>query len=282
MTDRPAGEHVLFEEVATAYDQLPVEFFGPVGERLVRLASVGPGERVLDVGCGRGAVTVPAARATGPTGRVLGIDLSPRMAGETGRLVGELGLGQARARVMDGQDPDLVPGTFDAVVGSMSVHMIDDLPAAYRAYRRLLRPGGRLGLAAPATDAAPEPDGLPRVFGLRTIAAMAERYATGSGVYPNSESFGGRDRLRAELSRSGFAGVRLTVEDAYIRAASPYDVVRWTWTHGMRRLWARVEPSRRADLEERIAAEIGERHIVEGRVVIPVPVLYATGTRPPH
>ncbi|MEU3657150.1 class I SAM-dependent methyltransferase [Streptomyces sp. NPDC032161] len=280
MTERPTGEYVLFEEVAHTYDQLPVEFFGSVGERLVRLAAVRTGNRVLDVGCGRGAVTVPAARAAGPTGSVLGIDLSPSMVEETGLLARRSGLASVQTLVMDGQAPELAPAAFDAVVGSMSVHMLDDLPAAYRAYRTLLRPGGRLGLAAPATDVETGPDGHARVLGLRTIADMARTYATGSGVYPNSESFGGQARLYTDLCQCGFEEVQLTVENAFIRAGSAYDVVRWTWTHGMRRLWERVEPPRRAALEERIAGEIAADHVVDGQVVIPVPVLYATGMRP--
>ncbi|MFJ5725506.1 class I SAM-dependent methyltransferase [Streptomyces sp. NPDC093149] len=280
MTDRPTGEHVLFEEVAHAYDQLPVEFFSSVGERLVRLAAVRPGDRVLDVGCGRGAVTVPAARAAGPTGSVLGIDLSPSMAEETGRLAQRSGLSWARTLVMDGQAPELAPAAFDAVAGSMSIHMLEDLPAAYRAYRTLLRPGGRLGLAAPATDVATGPGGHARVLGLRTIADMARTYTTDSGVYPNSESFGGQTRLYADLSQCGFSDVQLMVENAFIRAGSAYDVVRWTWTHGMRRLWERIELPHRAALEERIAVEIAADHVIDGQVVIPVPVLYATGVRP--
>ncbi|MFF2231162.1 class I SAM-dependent methyltransferase [Streptomyces anulatus] len=273
---RTPSEHTVFDQVADKYDQLPVEFFGPVGERLVALAGIQPGDRVLDIGCGRGAVTFPAARAAGTTGSVLGVDLSPRMVEATRTRAAALGLHRTRTMVMDGQKPTLPAGTFDAVVGGMSVHMVADLRTAYRAYRDLLRPEGRLALSAPATDLSPRP----RVFGLETIANLSAAYATDNGVYPNGEAFGGQDRLQDDLRVCGFTDVRLTVERAFIRAGTARDVVRWTWTHGMKRLWERVPQHRHAHLESRIAAEITAGHLDGGRVVLPVPVLYATAARP--
>src|SRR4051794_13624397 len=69
----------VFDRAADAYDQVGVELFGPVGRRLVALSGVKPGWRVLDVGCGRGAVLLPLADAVGPAGEVVGVDLAPRM-----------------------------------------------------------------------------------------------------------------------------------------------------------------------------------------------------------
>jgi ubiquinone/menaquinone biosynthesis C-methylase UbiE len=79
-----------FDEAAATYDAVGVEFFTPMGAELVRRAAIRPGEHVLDVGCGRGAVLLPAAHATGPGGRVTGIDLAPAMVALTGREVADL------------------------------------------------------------------------------------------------------------------------------------------------------------------------------------------------
>ncbi|MEU8615659.1 methyltransferase domain-containing protein, partial [Actinoplanes sp. NPDC048791] len=68
-----------FDAAAASYDSVGVDFFTPMGAELVRRAAIRPGEYVLDVGCGRGAVLLSAAAATGPTGRVVGIDLAPSM-----------------------------------------------------------------------------------------------------------------------------------------------------------------------------------------------------------
>ena len=55
----------VYDDVADVYDTTGVEFFTPLGRRLVEQAGMREGERVLDIGCGRGAVLLPAAEAVG-------------------------------------------------------------------------------------------------------------------------------------------------------------------------------------------------------------------------
>ena len=69
----------LYTELADAYDSSGVEFFGPMARRLVELIAPRPGERALDIGCGRGAVSLPLAEAVGPGGAVTAADLVPAM-----------------------------------------------------------------------------------------------------------------------------------------------------------------------------------------------------------
>ena len=68
-----------FTQTASRYDTGGTEFFTAMGIRLVDQAQIRPGARVLDVGCGKGAVTLPAARRAGITGRVHAIDLARPM-----------------------------------------------------------------------------------------------------------------------------------------------------------------------------------------------------------
>jgi len=68
----------LFDDLASDYDQ-HVPFFGTFGRSLVTWCGLRPGQRVLDIAAGRGAITGPAALAVGPRGAVLAIDNAPRM-----------------------------------------------------------------------------------------------------------------------------------------------------------------------------------------------------------
>ena len=77
----------VFDALAPTYDQTGMPFFRPVGARLVELVAPRPGERALDIGCGRGAVTVPLAGAVGADGSVLAVDVSPNMVAATQALV---------------------------------------------------------------------------------------------------------------------------------------------------------------------------------------------------
>ena len=114
----------------------------PFGRRLLTAAVLKPGERVLDVGCGNGAVSLEAARAVGPGGRVTGLDLSAPMLEVARRRAEEQGI-----------DVDFVQGDaqtaafdqpFDVVVSRFGVMFFDDPEAAFANLAKATRPGGRL------------------------------------------------------------------------------------------------------------------------------------------
>jgi len=67
------------EEVWQAYDAMEARLTAPLSERMLELARVGPGMRVLDLATGRGEPAIPAAHRVGPSGSVLGIDISASM-----------------------------------------------------------------------------------------------------------------------------------------------------------------------------------------------------------
>src|SRR5215471_7528210 len=65
-----------YNAAAEFYDASPLSFWDYFGRRTVELASLLVGSRVLDVCCGAGASALPAAKAVGPTGAVIGVDLA--------------------------------------------------------------------------------------------------------------------------------------------------------------------------------------------------------------
>jgi SAM-dependent methyltransferase len=116
-----------------------------VYDRLVALSGVQEGDRVLDVGCGTGYLTVRAAHAVGPTGRVVGAD----PAAEVIEYARSVSPPRCDFHVAGG---DAIPereASFDVVVSSLAVHHIPpkERPLAMREMYRVLRPGGRLLIA---------------------------------------------------------------------------------------------------------------------------------------
>ncbi|HEY3004605.1 MAG TPA: methyltransferase domain-containing protein, partial [Kribbellaceae bacterium] len=91
----------LWQRAADVYETV-LPYFGPMSERLVALAQIRPGERILDVACGKGASLVPAAAATGPEGRVTGVDIVPEMVEAARRALRDAGYANGDAAVMDG------------------------------------------------------------------------------------------------------------------------------------------------------------------------------------
>ncbi|MDA8230991.1 MAG: methyltransferase domain-containing protein [Magnetospirillum sp.] len=98
-----------------------------------------PSPCVLEVGCGTGLLTRRLLPAVG--GRWTVTDLAPAMVAAARRAIPEA---EADFRVMDGENPDIVPGGVDLIVSNLAAQWFSDLPAALAALIRCLAPGGAL------------------------------------------------------------------------------------------------------------------------------------------
>jgi 2-polyprenyl-3-methyl-5-hydroxy-6-metoxy-1,4-benzoquinol methylase len=151
-----SGRRPLHDDVRMAYmtghsavelDRLSTQaaLLRPTTARLLRAAGVGPGQRVLDVGCGAGDVALLAAGLVGPAGSVTGIDRSPEAIAQARRRAYDAGINGitfVRADLADfagGRD-------FDAVVGRHVLFHQADPVAFVRQAARLVRPGGVLAV----------------------------------------------------------------------------------------------------------------------------------------
>jgi demethylmenaquinone methyltransferase/2-methoxy-6-polyprenyl-1,4-benzoquinol methylase len=138
----PAGElRTMFDRIAPVYDVMNRAITAGLDGRWRRLAAraaVAPGDRVLDACCGTGDLALAAA-AEG--GEVTGLDFSPAMLERAARKSAEIEWVQGDLLALPFED-----GSFDAVTVGFGVRHAEDLDAALRELRRVLRPGGRLAL----------------------------------------------------------------------------------------------------------------------------------------
>lgn len=118
--------------------------FAPVVENVIRRGGLRPGQHVLDLGAGTGAVAIAAARLVGSTGRVTAVDISPEMLTLARRRVTGLGLKNVEFREGRAEAIPAEARVFDVVLASLSLMYVIDRGAAVREMRRVLRPGGRL------------------------------------------------------------------------------------------------------------------------------------------
>ncbi len=119
----------------------------PVSERLVHLAGVQPGQKVLDVATGIGEPAVTAAQRVGATGRVVAVDLAPPMLAIAKERATALGLQHIVFREGDAESLDLSEGDFDAILSRWGLMFLPNLPQALGRMKQLLKPGGRLAAA---------------------------------------------------------------------------------------------------------------------------------------
>lgn len=114
-------------------------------EMTVTLALIQPGEKILDVGCGTGDLSIAARKRAGPTAQVFGIDAAPEMVNVARRKAARMGM-EVDFRVGLVEALDFPAGSFDVVLSSLMMHHLpDDLKVlALAEIRRVLKPGGRL------------------------------------------------------------------------------------------------------------------------------------------
>jgi len=190
----------IFDMLADVYDQTGVTFFGPVGEQLVALLDPIAGERCLDIGCGRGAATIPLARAVGPSGRVDALDVSARMVDGVRALADSAGLANIRVEVGDAADLSGYETGYDVVASSLVLFFLRDPGTALRGWVDRLGPGGRIGLTTFGTldeptraiDALLQPFAPAQLRDPRT-AGEESLFATDAGMETLLDAAGARE-----------------------------------------------------------------------------------------
>ncbi len=170
----------------------------PVQDRLMTLAALQPGERVLDIACGTGLVTLRAATGVGPAGRVMATDISQRMVDYTAAEAGRRGLSQVQCSRMGAESLEFPDGSFDAVLCALGLMYVPDISASIAEMRRVLATGGRAVAA---------------VWGARSRCGWADIFPivesrVQSDVCPMFFQLGTGDALADSFTRAGFARLR--------------------------------------------------------------------------
>ncbi|MFG2997913.1 class I SAM-dependent methyltransferase [Streptomyces sp. NPDC048340] len=173
-------------------------------------AAVTRGERVLDIGCGAGSTTRRAARAAGPAGRAVGLDLSGPML-ERARASAEAeGLDNVRFEHGDAQVHPLAPAAFDLAISRFGIMFFTDPAAAFANIATALRPGGRVALICAA-----EPEGNEWLNALAALGDLLPLEGFGKPGGPGMFSLAAPGAAAALLSGAGLRDVRATHVSAY-------------------------------------------------------------------
>lgn len=249
MSDVAGGAAGVFGRAAGVYDSV-IPFFRRFGERLVETVGIEPGDAVLDIAAGRGATTFPALARVGDRGRVVATDLAPEMVSALSTDLASAP--NASALVMDAQSLDFADGSFDVVVCAFAVMFLPDRAAALAEWRRVLRPGGRLGVSVPR---GANEEML--FFGdvARTFAARAVR-----PLPTPPQPF----ELAPELERAGFHDIR--EEDDELEFVFPDEEAWWAWlqSQGQRVFLEALPPDAVEDLKAECFARLRPHRAADG------------------
>jgi SAM-dependent methyltransferase len=189
---------------------------------LLATAALAPGEQVLDVACGNGQITLPAAAAVGAQARVLGVDLSQRMVDTATQRALLRALPNVAFARMDAARLALPDGGFDVVLCSLGLMYVPDPDAAVREMWRVLRPGGRVVLS---------------VWGERARCGWATLFEivdaeVASEVCPLFFGLGGRDALAGLCTGAGLERIRQQRPSATLAYADGEEACRAAFVGG--------------------------------------------------
>ena len=120
---------------------------GPFGDAVLNASAPSPGEQVLDVGCGAGALSLAAASAVGDTGAVVGADISRPLLALAAQRATEADAANITFLEADVQTAPLTPTAYDLIISRFGVMFFDNPVAAFRNLRSATRSGGRLAFA---------------------------------------------------------------------------------------------------------------------------------------
>ncbi len=198
-------------------------WLGEATERMLDLAGVKPGSRVLDVAAGAGGQSIAAGRRVGSDGSVLATDLSPTILEHAAQAAKVAGLENVSTRELDGERlHQLTAESFDAAISRVGLIYFPDRHQALAGINHALRDGGRFATVTYSTAATNAFFSLP-------VSIIRERAKLPSPApgQPGPFSLADPEVLEQDLTLAGFHDIVIDVIDAPVLLPSAADCVRF-------------------------------------------------------
>jgi ubiquinone/menaquinone biosynthesis C-methylase UbiE len=255
-------------KAAENYEKYFVPAIGaPVATDLMKAASLRPGERVLDVGCGTGVVTRLAARETGS--RVVGLDLNPGMLAVAQSVTPPgLSIDWHEASTESIPFPD---EAFDVVLCQMTLQFVPDKPSAVREMHRVLVSEGRLLLNTPGQ--------MQELFSIMEGALARHLSPEAAGFLKAVFSLHDPGDIQDLLTAGEFRDVGVQTTTVPLRLPTPGDFL-WQYLHSTPLADAvrQLDDDRLAALEQDVVEKARDLVEEEG-VTVSQGILVATGRK---
>lgn len=249
-----------------------------VSRRMLELADVQPGDRVLDIATGIGEPALLAASRVGPAGRVVATDLSSRMLDIARERATALALTNVQFMEADAERLDFPDGSFDAILWRWGLTDLPDPLDTLLAIRRMLAPDGAFVTAV--WEAGPK---------ARPLASLATAVAREMFDLPSPRpeepspflSASVAEAVEAALVRAGFSDVRMEAMTLTLEFASAEDCTQYLTDVSpvFADLLSDKSSGQQVEYGRRLAGKLQQYVTADGSVRIPNETLCAVGRR---
>jgi len=163
----------------------------------VALASLKPGETVVDLGSGGGFDCFLAAKQVGESGQVIGVDMTPEMISKARKNADKTGTKNVEFRLGEIEHLPVADNSADLIMSNCVINLSPDKPQVYREAYRILKPGGRLSISdVLATAALPDE--------IRINLALVAACVGGAETFDDTEKI---------LKEAGFQNIKISAND---------------------------------------------------------------------
>lgn len=247
-----------------------------VSKRMLELAEVKPGQRVLDIATGIGEPALLATGLVGATGSVVATDISPQMLDIARERANTLGLTNVQFMESGVEGLDFPDGSFDAVLCRWGVTSLPNPSNTLAKIRRMLAPGGSFATAVWEEG----PKGRP----MASIAADVAREIFDLPSAPPeapSLSTSAKNALEKEMIHAGFSDVRVEEMTLTLELPSAEDCTQYLMdvSPEFSALFSDKSSGQREEYRQRLAEKLRPYVMVDGSVRLPNLTICAVGRR---
>ena len=186
-----------WDRAAVYYENFWQQQLKPAQDKLLELAKLQPGEKLIDIACGTGLVSFPAAEKLGSNGFILATDISDEMVKMCAEAAAKRGLNNMEFKRMDAEKLETPDEEFDVALCALGLMYVPDPIKALKEMYRVIKPGGR---AVAAVWGQRDHCGWAEIFEI-----VDKRVAT--EVCPMFFNLGNRDVLKRSFEAAGFSNV---------------------------------------------------------------------------
>lgn len=261
----------LRNATAAGADREALRFSAFCADRFMTHVRLAPGDKILDVCTGTGALALAASQVVGPAGRVTAIDTAEGLLARLAAKIGKFGIANIDVHNMDAAHLDFRRDYFQHTACSLGLFWLTDPRAALREWVRVTCPGGSVSLAVFAPQAFQPQLGLL----LRRIAQVSG----GVDAPVSWDQAGRRETLLARMQDAGLVDVAVIEEQLGYHLRDAQEWWEVVWHSALRLLVEQVPAAQRDRFRAEHLAEVAALATADG-LWLDVAVLFARGLKP--